>query len=240
MKNLNALISILVVGATIGLFFLLGPEEKQSLFYVNLVLVLALEGTLLTALFVTESEYNLQTVAASGPVFYGTVAIVCWMIVYNLLLHPHVEVKWYYAGLIVIAVGYALATIFTRQGGLIQQRVNAETKEAVTARCVASLDARMLEIDLEEALQAHDLDATLRREALAKLQLFVDKVAMTPALDLQRNRLLADLFAQSIERIQSRIAELRTATTKEEAEKVLSLVASQVVSAITKSEILKK
>ncbi len=240
MKNLNILISVLVIGATIGLFFLLGPEEKQSLFYVNLVLALVLEGALLAALFVTESKFNLQNIATSGPIFYGAIVVVCWMAIYNLLLHPHVDVKWYYAGLIVIAVLYALMTIFTRQGGTVQQRVNAETKEVVTARCVTSLDARMLKADLEEAVRTQNLDAALRRETFAKLQLFIDKVSMTPALDLQRNQDLADLFATSIERMQELIAEEQTAQTKEDAEKYLILLKKQATTAIAKSEILKK
>lgn len=240
MKNLNILISVLIVGATIGLFFLLGPEDKQSLFYVNLVLTLMLEGALLTALFATESEYNLQNIATSGLVFYGAGASICWMVIYNLLLHPHIDVKWYYAGLIIIAVLYALITIFTRQGGTIQQRVNAETKETVTAHHVVSLDTRMLKVDLEEAVRTQNPDAALRRETFAKLQLFVDKVSMTPALDLQRNQSLANLFAKSIERIQELIAEVQAAQTKDEAEKHLALLKTQVTSAITKSEILKK
>ncbi|MDE6861299.1 MAG: hypothetical protein K2J31_00940, partial [Alistipes sp.] len=72
--------AVLVIGATVGLFFLLGPEEKQSLFYVNLVLALVLEGALLAALFVTQSGYNLQNIATSGTVFYGAAAVVCCMV----------------------------------------------------------------------------------------------------------------------------------------------------------------
>lgn len=240
MKNLNILISALIVGATIGLFFLLGPEERQTLFYVNLVLALALEGTLLTALFITESKYNLQNITASNPVFHGAIVVICWMAIYNLLLHPHVDIKWYYAGLIVITVLYALITIFTRQGGAAQQQINAETKQVVTTRSAVSLEAHMLKADLEEALQTHNTDATLRRETFAKLQLLIDKVSMTPAFDLQRNQALSDLFTQTVKRIQELILEMQTASTKEDAEKYLTLLMKQATSAITKSEILKK
>ncbi|MDE6861300.1 MAG: hypothetical protein K2J31_00945 [Alistipes sp.] len=123
---------------------------------------------------------------------------------------------------------------------MAQQRVNAETKQAVAARSVASLDARMLEADLKEAMQMQNLDAALSRETFNRLQLFIDKVSMTPALDLQCNRALADMFSQSIGRIQELIAEVQAAQTEEDAGKHLTLLKKQIEAAIAKSEILKK
>lgn len=240
MKNLNILISLLVVGATIALFFLLGPEEKQLLFYVNLGLSLLIEGGVLAALFITESRYNLQNIATSGPILYGAGIAVLWMLIYNLLMHPDVDVKWYYAGLIVIAVVCALSAIFTKQGGSVQRRVNEDTKNAVVARNVISLDVRMLKSDLEDALRTHTVDAELRRACFRQLQLFIDKTVVMPAFDLQRNQLLADTIAKGIEQIQRSIAEINAASTQAEAEKTLALITTQAKSIVSKMEILKK
>lgn len=240
MKKLNILISILVVGATIALFFLLGPEEKQSLFYVNLGLSLLIEGGILAALFVTESRYNLQNIATSGPILYGAGIAVLWMLIYNLLMHPNVDVKWYYAGLIVIVVVCALVAIFTKQGGSVQQRVNEETKNAVVARNAVNLDVRMLKNDLEDALRTHTVDMELRRACFRQLQLFIDKTMATPAFDLQRNQLLSDTIAKGVEQIQRSITEMHAASTQAEAEKTLALILTQAKSIVSKMEILKK
>lgn len=240
MKYWNIVISGLVLGATAALYFILGPEEKDTLFYVNFLLTVALEGVVLSSIFVTEHKYSLQSMAVTGPVLGGVVAMASWMLLYNLALSSDVDLKWYYSGLICVAVVSSVIAIFTRQGADVQQKVNAEASSAVTSRSLVSLDARMLLSGLEDALNGHDVDADVRRDAVAKLQLLVDKIVATPAFDMRNNQALENTISKSVGQIQSRIADIQPASAKEDVEKVLALIKTDAASSITKLEILKK
>ena len=100
MKKSTILLLLIVIGGTIGLFWLLGPEVKTNLFYFNLGFTLMLEIIFFGTIFSVSGQklFNIPGMATGVQITRYVIFAALIMIAFNLMSLISVDymlyVKW--------------------------------------------------------------------------------------------------------------------------------------------------
>ena len=164
---------LVIVGITIGLFYLLGPEEKTHLFYANMVVTSILEIMLLC------------NTSISMQLFYFILSEAIWMLVFNVFLSDTVDTKYYYAGLLVIFLIFVALISIVGIGGNVQAEKQKEIEQSVMVRKSHLASTQMVMMEYRQALR--DVDSEQKDRQGQQLKILLDKIAAIPAEKLERN-----------------------------------------------------
>ena len=167
---------LVIVGITIGLFYLLGPEEKTHLFYANMVVTSILEIMLLCNLpFFTNGKLTtVRNTSISMQLFY-----------FNVFLSDTVDTKYYYAGLLVIFLIFVALISIVGIGGNVQAEKQKEIEQSVMVRKSHLASTQMVMMEYRQALR--DVDSEQKDRQGRQLKILLDKIAAIPAEKLERN-----------------------------------------------------
>ena len=178
---------LVIVGITIGLFYLLGQEEKTHLFYANMVVTSILEIMLLCNLpFFTNGKLTtVRNTSISMQLFYFILSEAIWMLVFNVFLSDTVDTKYYYAGLLVIFLIFVALISIVGIGGNVQAEKQKEIEQSVMVRKSHLASTQMVMMEYRQALR--DVDSEQKDRQGQQLKILLDKIAAIPAEKLERN-----------------------------------------------------
>jgi len=204
MKYLNTILLIIVPGATIGLFFLLGDPLETPLFYVNLGFTCLLELILFGTIIRVSSKplFNVPNLAASIQVGRYVFLAATIMVVYNVLfyiLKIDIHPKWYFGALILTTLIYLVFIIFVIQGGKIQMQQSAAVKEKTADRLDFKINALSLSNDFKRISSSKkEISYKLLQECKKALNLISDKISIIPVSKLEKNSDLITVITNEI------------------------------------------
>jgi len=231
MKHLNIILLIVVVGATIGLFFLLGPETKTSLFYINMGLICFLElvffGTVATVS--KKRLFNIPNLAVASLVNKYVIYTVIIVLVYNLGLKEYLDVAvhWYFGALIIVTLIFAIYISFTLQGAEVQKVNSEKMKETIIAREQVRATYNQLKSIYSTAIIGKDFDYSLSELCKNSIRTLDDKASMIPLAKLERNPEYVENLNTRINDLESVINNFDSLTEVEEVNNHIKIVTAK-------------
>lgn len=211
MKILNILITLVVVSGTIGLFFLLGPVEKSSIFYTNLCLSIFIELLLFSAVIAVSGVklFNIPNIAVAAQIGRYTFWLIFIMIGFNLLNYllkenPLSE-RWYYGGLLVVTLIYTVIIGFSVQGAQQQLAQGEDVKIKSTQKTDLKYEAKELLNTLERIRSSNSFETSKMEECQKTILLLNDKVGSIPLAKFSTK-------ADKIEIIRLNVVDLKSLT----------------------------
>lgn len=223
MKALNWLLLVIILGATAGIYFLLGPVEKTSLFYVNFAITLALEIVLACVIFWNRN--NIQKLATTTQIAVYTLMCGVWMLAFNLWLADKISVHWYYAVFLLLTINYAAVIVFLLQGGAHQQQVNAGCACATALKNQDNEHYHSLLHKLHDALDS-PIPAP-NQDSMPALRLAVEKITLIAKSTRERNPGFMDAANARFAKIEADIDALSQTGDRQERSALLERIAKE-------------
>lgn len=217
--------AIIVVGITLGIFSLLGPEEKTHSFYINMAVCCILELILLSNLPFLGNErlMTIRNLSISVQAYYFVLLEGFWMLFYNGVLSDSMAETYYYSGLLIILLIFVVLIGTVGIGGNIQKENQEVIEQSVSARKVHLASTHLILLEYRQIMQNVDSSEKERQEQLLKILL--DRIGAIPAEKLERNFSVA-------EEINSKLVKLIELFLVEESdnEKSMSLLTKEIES----------
>jgi hypothetical protein len=208
MKYLNTILLIVVLGATIGLFYLLGGTTNTPLFYFNLGFTCLLEIILFGSIIKISSKklFNVPnlatTVQINRYVLFAAIIMIAFNIIHS-ILNLEAFVVWYFAALIILTVIYGVIIIFTLQGGNYQKKIDADIRNKNVQR--TDFRTECLEIASEYKRISKEktaIDYKLLEKGRIEINTISDKISMIPVAKLDRNFAKVEEISEEIQKLQ--------------------------------------
>ena len=192
MKTFNlisASLLALILGATVGVFYLLVPESVQqsAIFFFNMVLCLILETMLFFSIFVIakKEKFTTQNIALSYRVIKYAVGMLMIMGIYTAIsfLSPVqiISVKWYFAALIIFTMIYAVILTVTFTGGKAQVAAAEETTHIARQAKAKTLEYDFIQKEFLSAIRGRQLDAAKLVAAKNSVNSAVNSIKSVPS-----------------------------------------------------------
>jgi hypothetical protein len=244
MKYLNAILLIIVVGATIGLFYLLGNPDS-SLFYFNLIFAAVLEVIFFGSVIKVSSErlFNVPNLAVVVQLNRYVIFAAIIMIAYNLALRfvgeDFLDKKWYFALLILLTIIYVIIVIFTLQGGSYQQQQSEEVKVKMMSRTDLSDKQKLLISNYKRTIAENkELDYPTTEDCKKAISQINDRLSTIPIAKFEQNPDKANELGNQIQQLNEQINQIDISN-KEEAEKQIKVIAKSAYGLADQINLLK-
>lgn len=190
MKYLNLVVLLVVLGGTVGLFYLLAADTESSLFYFNLGVACVLEFILFGSVIAVAGKrlFNIPYLAITTQLSRFVVLVALIMLVYNFFGQEYVAVKWYYGALILLSMIQLSILIFVYQGARVQLDQLEDAKPLAKSRANLKAEQQKLTSRLTGVLRVkEELDYPLREACEQAIRQMGDKAGALPMAKLERN-----------------------------------------------------
>jgi hypothetical protein len=220
MKYLNAILLVIALGATIGLFYLLATETNTPLFYFNLSFACVLEVLLLGAVLTISKKrlFNIPNLAIVSQISFYVFIAAAVMIVYNLLPSGILDAKWYFGALILLTAIYAILIIFVTKGASYQLAAEETQKNQIQQRQLTRINCSKLIPAFNDALAGKNPDYAKKEACRKSIELLVEKTTMIPLAKAERNQAYMEDLNRKIDQLYD---EFQATTQDEEPEKTI-------------------
>jgi hypothetical protein len=226
MKYLNAILLIVVLGATAGLFFLLG-EPGNPLFYFNLAFTGVLEIIFFGSVIRISKQrlFNVPNLAVVVQLNRYVIFAAIIMIAYNIIGKDYLDQKWYFAILILLTIIYLVIVIFTLQGGEYQKQQSADVKTKMIGRTDLVDKQKLLFSNYKRTISENkELDYQITEDCKKAISQIEDKLTTIPIAKFEQLPEKTNSIAEQIEKLNNQVDEI-DASNKEESEKQLKAIA---------------
>jgi hypothetical protein len=226
MKYLNAILLIVVLGATAGLFFLLG-EPGNPLFYFNLAFTGVLEIIFFGSVIRISKQrlFNVPNLAVVVQLNRYVIFAAIIMIAYNIIGKDYLDQKWYFAILILLTIIYLVIVIFTLQGGEYQKQQSADVKTKMIGRTDLVDKQNLLFSNYKRTISENkELDYQITEDCKKAISQIEDKLTTIPIAKFEKLPEKTNSIAEQIEKLNNQVDEI-DASNKEESEKQLKAIA---------------
>jgi len=235
MKNSTILLLLIVIGGTIGLFWLLGPEVKTNLFYFNLGFTLLLEIIFFGTIFSISGQklFNIPGMATGVQITRYVIFAALIMIAFNLMSLISADymlyVKWYFGVLILLTIIYAIIVIFTIQGGQYQLQMRDEIEEKTERKTDISLKHNELSDLFKNKTAELNVDYSILKECKNNIRLISDKASMISISKISKDTIKTQDIANEIENLSNEIRNIDISAEKNEIEKLLQIISKNAL-----------
>ncbi len=231
MKYLNAILLTVVIIGTLGLFFLLGPEIKTTLFYANMLfscfLLLLLFGTIIKVS--GDTLFTVPNLAVAIQIKRYVLLAAFLMIAYNVLTHflgkDLIEVKWYVASLILLTIIYVVIIIFVVQSAGYQTNQTTEIKEKTQRRLDLKAEHLKMINHLNRIASRKNFDLKKYENAKKSIGMMGDKAGIIPVAKIEQHYEKFESIYNAIIKLQADVENLEETTSSEEENQILERVA---------------
>lgn len=201
MKNFKAIFAIwllVLVGATVGVMFLLGPAEKDWLFYTNMAILVVVECLFVGALSFTSAKkgYNVQGIALANQIVRYSALMFAIVLIYMLIGYKFVPYIWYFVALIVVTVCYLAVILVVGMGGKVQQDTQADLEARSEAKTDVVNLVKLARAELDNSLSNSGLNGTALLPARDALRNITDNITMIPVNTFSRKPMLTGEVAK--------------------------------------------
>lgn len=234
MKKLNALLLIIVLAGTIGLFFLLGQEEKTPLFYFNLGFTCLLIIVFFTVIIKISGErlFSVPNIAVGLQikrfVLFSALIMIAFNIPYALLGKEFIDPKWYFAALILLTIIYTIIIIFTTQGAAYQKKQNNDIFEKTKQRVDLKSEQTKLSNSFRRIISNTDFkDFQALEETKKAISSLGDKVGIIPVAKIERSPEDFEKVSLDLTDLLGTIKKLEDTSDENEYKKILKTISNQ-------------
>lgn len=240
MKYLNAILLIVVLGATAGLFFLLG-EPSNPLFYFNLAFTGVLEIIFFGSVIRISKQrlFNVPNLAVVVQLNRYVIFAAIIMIAYNIIGKDYLDQKWYFGILILLTIIYVVIVIFTLQGGEYQKQQSADVKTKMIGRTDLADKQKLLLSNYKRTISENkELDYQITEDCRKAISQIEDKLTTIPIAKFEQLPEKTNGIAEQIEKLNNQVDEI-DASNKEESEKQLKAIAKNAYTIADQINLLK-
>ncbi len=184
LKHLNLIVTAILVCATLGIEYLVRPEEISALYKFNIAVILLLEVLIVNSLFFTakKENYSVQSIAVATRVLKYSIFSILWLVVYSLMLTEVFDVKYYYVVHIALLAWFSISAFTTYVAGQKQIEVNTEQQERVERREQSRVDVFTSKLVIVKNLTKSTIDAKAKRNISSKLEVIYDKLRFSASI----------------------------------------------------------
>ncbi len=184
LKHLNLIVTAILVCATLGIEYLVRPEEISALYKFNIAVILLLEVLIVNSLFFTakKENYSVQSIAVASRVLKYSIFSILWLAVYSLMLTEVFDVKYYYIVHIILLAWFSITAFTTYVAGQKQIEVNTEQQERVERREQSRVDVFASKLVIVKNLSKSTIDAKAKRNISSKLEIIYDKLRFSASI----------------------------------------------------------
>lgn len=234
MKKLNALLLLIVLGGTIGLFFLLGQDEKTPLFYFNLGFTCLLIIVFFSVIIKVSGQrlFTVPNIAVGLQikrfVLFAALIMIAFNILYGILGKEFIDPKWYFAALILLTIIYTIIIIFTAQGAAYQKNENNSIIEKTKQRIDIKNEQAKLSNSFRRIINNTEFkDLKTIEEAKKAISSLGDKVGIIPVAKIERSSEEFEQVSLDINDLLSEIKKLEDITDENEYKTILNKVSNR-------------
>ena len=245
MRYLNVLLLLVVFGGTIGLFYLLGPEEKSSLFYFNLGFTLFLEAVFFgTGVAIAgEKLFNIHNFAVAYQVKLYVIIAAVIMIAYNLTAKfagiEIIDPKWYFGLLILLTIIFTVIIIIVGQAAQHQIKHSEQIVQKAQHQKDLKKDFMRLERSFYEVAQKMTKSSPMLDEVKSNIRKMENSINMIPISLLARRAEDAEMVSLKLAEVQQELEKLDPNADDEANQAVLNSLLSKTKRVIDEINILK-
>lgn len=216
MRYLNVLLLLVVFGGTIGLFFLLGPEEKSSLFYFNLGFTLFLEAVFFgTGVAIAgEKLFNVHNFAVAYQVKLYVMIAAIIMIAYNLVARfagiEIIDPKWYFGLLILITIIFTVIIVIVGQAASHQIKHSEQIVQKAQHQKDLKKDFMRLERSFHDVAQKIAKPGPMLDQAKSGIRKIENSLNMVPISVVARKVEEAESISLKMSELQQELEKIDT------------------------------
>ena len=247
MKYLSLLLLIIVIGATVGLFYLLAPVTNTPLFYFNLGYLCFLELLFFGAIIkVSEKRlFNVPNLAVVAQInrYVGWAALL--MVVFNVgirLLEGQFDLtRWYFGALILLTTLYSVIVIMVLQGGNYQRSIDNDISELSEQKNSIKSVAETISVDFKRIIKTKSqLDLEDQQEGTIVISNSLATVSVIPLGKFRRGGNAIDILRQELTNFQAMLTKFETIEGKDENTSYLGLMCESANKIKSQANIIKK
>ncbi|MFI3331643.1 MAG: hypothetical protein R3Y38_07540 [Rikenellaceae bacterium] len=183
LKQLNVIITVICVIATLGIEYLLRPEQIGSLYKFNMAAIILLEVLFINALYLTakKENYSPQSITVAVRVLKYGVFAALWLVIYAVALRKNVDIKWYYVVHIALLAWFAISAFVLNSAGAKQIEVNEAQQARVEERAKTTAKVFVSKSDIERNITKSSLSVEAKRDINLQVNTIYDKLRFSPA-----------------------------------------------------------
>ncbi len=185
LKHLNLIVTAILIGATLGVEYLIRPDgDLSSLYKFNIVIILLLETLIVNSLFFTakRDNYSVQSIAVATRIIKYSIFSILWLGAYSLLLTKSLDIKYYYVIHIVLLAWFSISAFTTYVAGQKQIEVNEEQQKRVDMREQSRVDVFAVKMAIVKNMSNSTIDDKVKREITSKLDIIYDKLRFSASI----------------------------------------------------------
>ncbi len=223
MKKFNLALLLVVLGATVFLFYYLNADAKSSLFYVNLFFTCFLELLFLSSVVSIAKErlFNPPNLAIVYQICYYIFTSAIIVLAYNIYFREFFVIKWYIGAILLISLLFFVLIFFAFRGAKAQLADSKEVDNLILSRNLRLGNYSQLKIELNSAISSKDITLIVRDKCVNSINLLVDIANSIPLAKAERN----SEFVQSVnEKISSILLEIKNLNKLDEKEAFIQQV----------------
>lgn len=230
MKYLNLFLLTVVLGGTLGLFYMFCQNCDTNLFYFNLGFTLFLEIIMFGSIVkVSEKKlFNIPNLAIVIQLERYVILAAILMLAYNFFGKGYLDPKWYFGALIVITILFIILAVFLIQAGQSQLEQSQDVKDKQVKRMDIKIEHSKLTSSLNRLFAVKkDIDYELTEECKKAIRYLGDKAGIIPLAKLARHPDRVDAICSDINSLQLEVDSIQDITDLEEIKNRLKATSKQ-------------